>query len=103
MNNSYFDGSTIEYILYELVIALATALTFGIATPWLLVWFYKWEVSHTVVEGQRMEFTGSGTSLVMNWFKWLLLTIITFGIYGLFIPVRVRQWRATHTTFKRII
>lgn len=103
MHNSYFDGSTVEYILYELAIAFASALTFGIATPWLLVWFYKWEVNHTVVEGQRLEFIGTGGSLTMNWFKWLLLTIITFGIYGLFIPVRVRRWRAEHTIFTKLI
>ena len=52
---------------------------------------YGWEINHTVIEGHRMKFTGSAFGLFGNWIKWLLLTIITVGIYGFWVGIKIRD------------
>ena len=32
-----------------------------------------------------------------SWIRWWLLTIITLGIYGLWLPVSLEKWKACHT------
>ncbi|HDU8533600.1 TPA: DUF898 family protein, partial [Enterococcus faecalis] len=32
-----------------------------------------------------------------HWIKWLLLTIITLGIYGFWLNIRLQQWITKHT------
>ena len=60
---------------------------------------YNWEIRHTVIEGRRLEFDGTAVQLFGNWIKWLLLTIVTFGIYGFWVNIKLRQWKAMHTHF----
>ena len=96
---SYFDGSVLEFVLYQVVMAIVSALTLGIAFPWLFCFFKKWEVSHKVINGQRLEFTGMGVDLIWQWIKWILLTIVTIGIYGFWVPVKILQWETKHTKF----
>lgn len=58
---------------------------------------YKWRLSHTVINGKRLTFTGSGGSLLGHWILWEILTVITCGIYGLFVHVALRKWELQHT------
>jgi len=60
---------------------------------------YNWEIKHTVIEGRRLEFDGTTVQLFGNWIKWLLLTIVTFGIYGFWVSIKLRQWKTMHTHF----
>ncbi len=34
-----------------------------------------------------------------NWIKWLLLTMITFGIYSFWVVPRLTKWRVEHQAF----
>jgi uncharacterized membrane protein YjgN (DUF898 family) len=60
---------------------------------------YRWEAKHTVINGRRLKFTGTATQLFGNWIKWLLLTIITFGIYSFWLNIKLMQWKTKHTVF----
>lgn len=60
---------------------------------------YNWEIKHTVIEGRRLEFDGTAVQLFGNWIKWLLLTIVTFGIYGFWVNIKLRQWKTMNTHF----
>ncbi|MDN6636071.1 MAG: DUF898 domain-containing protein, partial [Lacticaseibacillus paracasei] len=42
---------------------------------------------------------GSAVSLFGNWIKWLLLTIITLGIYGFWVFIKLEDWKAKNTRF----
>lgn len=44
-----------------------------------------------------MIFRGTGAQLFGNYIKWLLLSIITFGIYSLGLPIKIQQWVTKHT------
>ena len=60
---------------------------------------YGWETKHTVVNGHRLIFDGSAVQLFGNWIKWFFLTIITLGIYGFWLGIALRKWKAKHTHF----
>ena len=90
--DSYFDGGLIELIGWRLLSFLITAITLGIAAPWGACMIYSYQINHTVYNGKRLKFEGTGGDLFVNAFKWVLLSIVTLGIYVLFIPVRKTQW-----------
>jgi len=61
---------------------------------------YGWEAKHTVIEGRRLEFTGTAAGLFGQWVKWLLLSIITIGIYSFWVNIKLKKWRTEHTRFQ---
>ena len=98
-NKSYFDGGLLSYIGWIILDSLITSCTFGICYPWALCMIYGWKINHTVVEGKRLKFNGSAVGLFGNWIKWLLLIIVTLGIYGFWVHIKLEQWRIKNTTF----
>ena len=61
---------------------------------------YRWSDSHTVVDGKRLKFNGSGGSLLGHWIIWNFLTGITLGIYGFFRHVAMLKWEMQHTYYE---
>lgn len=51
----------------------------------------QWETEHTYIEGRQLKFTGDPFELFAKYIIWWFLTIITFGIYSVVIPVRLKQ------------
>ncbi|HAO6137079.1 TPA: DUF898 domain-containing protein, partial [Listeria monocytogenes] len=51
------------------------------------------------IEGRRLKFQGSAVSLFGHWVKWLLLTIITIGIYGFWVFIKLEDWKVKNTIF----
>lgn len=98
--DSYFDGSLIELIGWKLLSILITIVSFGIAAPWGACMIYSYQINHTVYNGKRLKFEGTGGDLFVNIFKWVLLSIITLGIYTLFIPVRKTKWVISNIHFE---
>lgn len=96
---SYFDGGLLQYVGWNILGVLVTVFTLGIAYPWALCMVYGWKINHTVVEGRRLKFTGSAVGLFGLWIKWLLLLIITFGIYGFWLKISLEKWKVKNTTF----
>jgi len=96
---SYFDGTTLQLICWRLLGWLLGIVTLGIGAAWAHCMVLRWEINHTVVNGQRLRFDGKGHQLLGRWLLWGLLTLITLGIYAIFIPVRMEKWCASHTRF----
>lgn len=100
MQESYFDGGLLQYVGWSILGSLITVLTLGICFPWACCMIYRWEIEHTVVNGQRLYFDGTASQLFGNWVKWLLLTIITLGIYSFWLFIKLKQWKVKHTHFR---
>ena len=82
-----FDGWMIQKWAWMLLGLIVTVATLGL----------KWEAKHSLYDGKRLSFDGKASSLVGKWIGWILLTIPTIGIYALFIPKKLLQWKASHT------
>lgn len=96
---SQFTGDMFGMLAVNLVTVFVTGITFSLAYPWILCWREKWFKEHTYINGRQLYFTGTGMQLFGNWLKWVLLTIITCGIYSLWLPVKIEQWSVKHTCF----
>jgi len=89
VNNIQIDAK-----LIVLAVVAALLILFGLA--WAVIRFMKWETKHTIISGNRVKFNGNAFQLLGNCFKWMFLTIITVGIYALWLPIKVRQWKVKH-------
>ena len=98
--DSDFDGGLLELIGWRLLGALITGITLGIGLSWAQCMIYNYEYSHTVYNGKRLKFEGTGGDLFVNRFKWIFFSIITFGIYLFIMPVRKQQWITAHLHFE---
>lgn len=98
--DSYFDGSLIELIGWKILSYLITTITLGIGAAWGQCMLYSYQIKHTVYNGKRLKFEGTGGDLFVNIFKWILLTIITLGIYAFFIPVKKTKWVISNIHFE---
>lgn len=96
---SYFDGTLIQLIGWQILAALVTFLSFGILLPWGFCMLYDWETKHTIIDGKRLGFDGTAIQLFGHWLKWWVLLIVTLGIYGFWIGIKLKQWKVKHTYF----
>ena len=97
--DSYFDGNGAELFGKYILTVLVSAITCGIATPWMLVRIYEWRMEHTVIDGKRQCFNGTGAELFGKWIIWELLSAVTCGIYAWYVPVALQQWETAHTSY----
>ncbi|MDR0718212.1 MAG: DUF898 domain-containing protein [Treponema sp.] len=99
---SSFDGSVLGNFGTNFVAGFLTLITLGIGYPWAIAYRQKWLLSHTIIEGKRLTFDGTGAQLFGNYIKWWLLSIVTLSIYAIFfMPVRMQQWVVKHTFFEQ--
>ena len=98
--DSYFDGKITEYIGYKLLAFLITIVTLTIAKPWADKLILEYKINHTVYNGKRLRFEGKGAALFVQRFKWVLLSIVTLGIYTLWIPIKMEKWTVSNIHFE---
>ena len=97
MRESRFTGGLLGLIGINILQGLLIGLTFGLAAPWAICMKQRWIARHTVIDGRQLIFDGTGSQLFGNYIKWLLLTIITLGIYGFWLDIKMKQWITKHT------
>ncbi len=94
-----FDGGAAAYVGTAIAGFLLTVCTLGICFPFALVLRQRWRAKHSYIDGRRLIFTGSAWRLFANWIKWLLLSIVTLGVYAFWVGPRVAKWVWEHTSF----
>jgi uncharacterized membrane protein YjgN (DUF898 family) len=83
----------------RLAIALGSFVTLGLAYPALFCFERRWYYSHTVINGYRLKFTGTGMQIFGKHLLWSLLTLLTLGIYSFWIPIKYQKWETKHVRF----
>ena len=94
---SKFTGGLLGLICVNLLQWLICVFTLGIALPWAVCIKQRWIASHTIIDGQRLYFDGTVAQLFGNYIKWFLLTVITLGIYGFWLDLKLKSWVVKHT------
>src|SRR3954452_2962416 len=94
-----FDGGAGSYLLVGIGATLLALFTLGLALPWAICLQYRWRTEHTIINGRRLRFTGTGGGLFGNWIKWWALTIVTIGIYLFWVVPRLTRWTVEHQDF----
>lgn len=88
------EGTEMGIMQFALIAVGAFLVLLGLA--WAAIRFMKWDTKHTIISGNSIKFTGNAFQLLGNCFKWTFLTIITVGIYALWLPIKVRKWKVKH-------
>ena len=96
---SEFTGSLLDNIAVSIVAALLVVVTFGFGLPFAVTYKQRWVASNTYIQGRRLKFVGSGGDLFAQWIKWIILMIITLGIYSLWVNLKFHQWVIRNTVF----
>lgn len=96
-NESTFDGSTIIEFFIKIGITILTILSLGLAFWFLACAYERWNKKHTVYDGKRLIFEGDAKSLFLNHLLWILLTILTLGIYAFVVGKKAQQFIARNT------
>ena len=94
---SKFTGGLLGMIGIGILQGLIITFTLGLGLPWALCIKEDWYAKHTIIDGRRLTFDGNGAQLFGNYIKWLLLTIITCGIYSFWLTIKMKQWVTKHT------
>lgn len=97
--DSCFDGNFWQLLGWRILAGLLSGVTLGIAYPWAKCMLVRWEVGHTVVNGRRLRFIGTGGQLFGKYILWAFLTIITCGIFSIWMGLKMRKWVAKHTVY----
>ncbi len=96
---SEFTGGLIGLLGTNILVFALFVFTLGLGLPWCVCIKQSWLTRHTVIDGRRLAFDGTGIQLIGNWIKWWLLCFLTLGIYGFWMTIKVRQWTVKHTHF----
>lgn len=60
--------------------------------PFAIHGSYRYRMSRTSWRGIRFGYRGDRKEFSMNFFKWLFLTIVSFGIYGSWMSINMRNY-----------
>ncbi len=96
---SKFTGGLLGLIGISILQGVICAFTLGIGIPWAVCIKQSWIAKHTIIEGKQLTFDGNGAQLFGNYIKWLVVTVITFGIYSFWIVIKIKAWTVSHTHF----
>lgn len=81
---------------YPTIAILVMYLLLAAILPFAIHGSYRYRMSKTVWRGIRMGYRGDRNELVKNFFTWIFYTIITFGIYGAWFAVNLRNYLFNH-------
>lgn len=95
---SRFTGGMLANFFIGLLTGLVSIITLGLAYPAMVCFKERWVASHTYINGKQLVFDGKAMQLFGKYIIWLLLSIITLGIYYI-VTMRVNliKWTTKHT------
>lgn len=94
-----FTGGAASWFGTQILGLLITVCTLGICYPFAVVLVERWRAKNTYLQGRQLAFVGTGWGIFGLWMKWLLLCIITVGIYSFWMYPRLVQWKVEKTVY----
>lgn len=96
-NESKFDGKILPYVGVNIAAFFATVFSLGIAYFWAFNYKERKITGYKIIDGHRLEFTGSGVNYFAKRLSWAFLTVITLGVYSLLINGKLFRWKISCT------
>jgi uncharacterized membrane protein YjgN (DUF898 family) len=94
-----FRGGAASWFGTQILGVLITICTLGLCYPFAVVLVERWRANNTFLHGRQLQFIGTGWGIFGLWLKWLLLSIITLGIYTFWVYPRLMQWKVENTVY----
>ncbi len=90
--DSFYDGEVGTRLGESLVAGLMVFFSCGIATPWAIVRIHRYDMAHSVINGDRLVFNGDGAGYWGENCLIGLLNFITCSLYYSWGIVRINRW-----------
>ena len=87
----YIDLQNNPQLIVKVVIG-AVIILFGFCWAWTIG--LKWKSKHTIINGYRLKFKAGALNFFFNVLKWLVLTVITVGLFIFWLPGKYRNWKS---------
>ena len=94
---STYDGYLIQRLFWKWCGLVLACLTLGICMPLKSIFLQRHLCAHKTIGGKRLRFDGKFSSLLGHYILWWFLSIITFGIYFLWVPGKLKIWIDSNT------
>lgn len=98
-NKSFYNGDILSNVFFTVLGLIIRAATLDIAAPIVICMRLRWRAEHTYINGRRMYFCGETLDLMRRNTIWVLLSIVTFGIYIPFKMYNMKRWETEHLHF----
>lgn len=96
--NCNFTGTGGQYFVAVILhLFIISSITFGLYSPWAWVRIFRLKASHTIMNGKRVTFAGTGAQLFGIIILNMILMLITLGLYTPWAICRYFRWRALNT------
>ena len=90
---SEYTGTTFGRGLLVFGLKILQFITLGWATPYVCNRIAKYDMEHTVVSGHPLIFGGTAGKLLLRFMLWMLLCIVTFGVYAILVmPMNMTKY-----------
>lgn len=99
---SKFTGGAFGRFGVNLLVVIVTAVTLTLGLPAMICFKQRYMTKRTYINGRRLTFDGRAVQLIGRYILWLLLSVITLGIYLLFLTNATRKWTVSHTHFEGV-
>ena len=96
---SYYDGDLLTNWFFSVVSFFCRTLTLDVAAPIVVCLRLRWRAEHTHLNGRRMIFTGKIRDLFAKNALWVLLSVVTLGVYVPFKMLKMAKWETAHFHF----
>ncbi|MFN3444772.1 MAG: YjgN family protein [Bacteroidia bacterium] len=63
---------------------------------------FRYKMSRTSYRGIRFGYRGNRNELIKNYVKWVVYTIISFGIYGAWLQMNIRRYTHQHIRYSDV-
>ncbi len=100
---SQFTGSCLAYLGIRLLANLVTIVTFTFGAYWAYCFKLRYVIGHKIIDGKELDFNGKGIQFFGKCICWVLLTLVTFGIYSFWLTVKIKKWTVLHTNTREAL
>lgn len=101
-NESFYRASVVKHYFLSLYAGFLVLISFGLLMPYVLCMNNRFVSSNTYINGERLVFSGKALQLFGKFLLWWVLTIITLGLYGIWLTISVKKWTIKHTHFRNV-
>lgn len=100
--DSYFDGNVLQLVRINILCSFLTIASFGILYPFTEWIKLRWIAKHSVINRKKILFSGKALSLIGHYILWLFLTVITLGIYGFWLKIKMIKLKVKNYHIKMV-
>lgn len=98
MEHTHFEGNEKGHSEFNGTIGKTGGVNLAcfFSAPWTYCYKQRWYTKHRIIDGNRLVFDGTSKEYVRKFFKWVLLSFVTFGIYDIWANVEEKNWTVSH-------